>query len=119
MKMQKITGFNSISVDGTRYEWNDTFGEYWSSTGEPRVLQNNDAAVLELNQVPLFVGDPTSVGFAYKSITDASFSGRTREEHRQYCSDLKNSLGVDSWFGTLAVKWGESLRETVLANECS
>lgn len=119
MKMQKITGFNTFKVDGVQYEWNDAFGEYWSSTGEPRVLQNNDAAILYLNQMPLFVGDPTSVGFAYKSITDASFSGRAKEEQRQYCNDLKDSLGIDNWLGTLAVMWGESIRETVITNECS
>lgn len=114
MKMQKIEGFENICVDGVRYEWNPTFREYWTVSGVPRVLQANDAAILSLNDKVLFVGDPTSVGFSFKSITDQSFTGRTKNEHDIYLEELRQSLKITSWKGTLKWVFGDSSDQVVL-----
>lgn len=38
----KINGLDVVSINGRRYEWNETFSTYWSINGEPRALQRTD-----------------------------------------------------------------------------
>lgn len=38
----KVPGVELLKVGGARYEWNPTFGAYWSTTGEPRALQASE-----------------------------------------------------------------------------
>lgn len=39
---EKIDGMDLISVNGRRYEWNESFSSYWSVDGDPRALQKAD-----------------------------------------------------------------------------
>ncbi|QCT95388.1 hypothetical protein FEV13_00085 (plasmid) [Stutzerimonas degradans] len=46
-----IPGLERLQLNGIDYCWNETMGEYWSETGDPRVLQSEDigAWVLAFN----------------------------------------------------------------------
>ena len=37
-----IPGLEQLQLNGIAYSWNATMGEYWSESGDPRVLQSED-----------------------------------------------------------------------------
>ncbi|ELQ8317564.1 TPA: hypothetical protein L6A34_31315 [Pseudomonas aeruginosa] len=43
-KQVRITGLECLEIDGEYFSWNESFGEYWSDSGEPRVLQEGEIA---------------------------------------------------------------------------
>lgn len=113
--MPKIDGFSNFTLDGIRYEWNETFKQYWTVTGEPKALMRADIALLKLNDSVIFVGDPTSVGFAFKNISDTHFSGRTIEQHTAYLRELKEKLGMrEELKGTLTWIFGDSSKSATI-----
>lgn len=113
--MPLIDGFPNIILDGIRYEWNDTFQQYWTVRGEPKALMLSDIALLKLNDSVIFVGDPTSVGFSFKNISDTHFSGRTSEQRIAYLRELKEKLGMsEEWKGTLTWIFGDSSKSATI-----
>lgn len=117
MKMKYIPGFTFFTVDGVSYEWNATFSAYWSVNGEPRVLQQEDAAILSLNDEPLYVGDPMIVGFVWKNVTDASWAAMSLEQHAAWLRNQGKALGLSCWEGELKVCHGDSVRTIALEGE--
>jgi len=43
-KQALITGLDRLEINGENFSWNETFDEYWSDSGEPRVLQDGEIA---------------------------------------------------------------------------
>lgn len=37
-----IPGLEQLQLNGIAYSWNATMGEYWSESGDPRVLQSEE-----------------------------------------------------------------------------
>lgn len=113
--MPMIEGFPNFILDGIPYEWNEKFQQYWTVKGAPKTLMRVDIALLKLNDSVIFVGDPTSVGFAFKNISDTHFSGRTIEQHTAYLRELKEKLGMkEEWKGTLTWIFGDSTKSATI-----
>lgn len=43
-KQARLPGLDYLQIDGEYFSWNESFDEYWSDSGEPRVLQEGEIA---------------------------------------------------------------------------
>lgn len=43
-KQARLPGLDHLQIDGEYFSWNESFDEYWSDSGEPRVLQEGEIA---------------------------------------------------------------------------
>jgi hypothetical protein len=107
--LSRIAGIDRIVLEGAPYHWDALSGAYISR--DDRVLQDTDVAVLYLNDTALVVGDPTSIGFGFKGLSDPTFSGGGPRNYSVYLACMKKVLGVESdWEGELKLVCGDSVR---------